>query len=151
MVLFQNSAPRGFGVGAGIWRMSYGSKKAHGVILTGCTISQIERKAEMSVQGQSRRFGGQSPTSGLPPEADIATAGRHVSKVPTIGIGGSLAAPPLPHHRTYGSVYGGSRGYANALRSNDSTRVGWAFGLIRRRERFDVFPSRLPGFTRRRR
>jgi len=68
-----------------------------------------------------------------------------------IGIGGSLAAPPLPHHRTYGSVYGGSRSYANALRSNDSTRVGWAFGLIRRQERFDVFPSRLPGFTRRRR
>ncbi len=27
-----------------------------------------------------------------------------------IGIGGSLAAPPLPHHRTYGSVYGGSTG-----------------------------------------
>jgi hypothetical protein len=26
-----------------------------------------------------------------------------------IGIGGNLAAPPLPHHRTYGSVYGGSR------------------------------------------
>jgi hypothetical protein len=25
-----------------------------------------------------------------------------------IGIGGSLAAPPLPHHRTYGSVSGGS-------------------------------------------
>jgi hypothetical protein len=25
-----------------------------------------------------------------------------------IGIGGSLTAPPLPHHRTYGSVYGGS-------------------------------------------
>ena len=24
--------------------------------------------------------------------------------VPTIGIGGSLAAPPLPHHRAYGSV-----------------------------------------------
>ena len=37
--------------------------------------------------------------------------------MPRIGIGGSLAAPPLPHHRTYGSVYGGSRGYANALRS----------------------------------
>src|SRR5215210_1201869 len=29
-----------------------------------------------------------------------------------IGIGGSLAAPPLPHHRTYGSVYGGSVYYA---------------------------------------
>ena len=25
-----------------------------------------------------------------------------------IGIGGNLTAPPLPHHRTYGSVYGGS-------------------------------------------
>jgi hypothetical protein len=26
----------------------------------------------------------------------------------SIGIGESLAALPLPHHRTYGSVYGGS-------------------------------------------
>ena len=34
---------------------------------------------------------------------------------------------------------------------NDTTRVGWAFGLTHRREQFDVFPSRLPGFTRRRR
>jgi hypothetical protein len=25
-----------------------------------------------------------------------------------IGIGESLAAPPLPHHRTCGSAYGGS-------------------------------------------
>src|SRR6185312_10005854 len=33
----------------------------------------------------------------------------------------------------------------------DSTRVGWAFGLTHHRERFDVFPPRLPGFTRRRR
>ena len=28
----------------------------------------------------------------------------------SIGIGGSLATPPLPHHRTYGTVYGGSAG-----------------------------------------
>ena len=27
-----------------------------------------------------------------------------------IGIGGSLAAPPLPHHRTCGSASGGSAG-----------------------------------------
>jgi hypothetical protein len=27
---------------------------------------------------------------------------------PLIGIGGSLSAPPLPHHRAYGSVHGGS-------------------------------------------
>jgi hypothetical protein len=38
-----------------------------------------------------------------------ATAGRGVSFKPLlIGIGGDFAAPPLPHHRTYGSVYGGS-------------------------------------------
>ena len=33
---------------------------------------------------------------------------------------------------------------------HDSIRIGWAFGLIHRRGRFDVFTSRLPGFTRRR-
>src|SRR6516225_6757192 len=32
---------------------------------------------------------------------------------------------------------------------HDSIGVGWAFGFIRHRVRFDVFPSRLPGFTRR--
>jgi putative tryptophan/tyrosine transport system substrate-binding protein len=42
---------------------------------------------------------------------------------PKIGIGGSLAAPPLPHHRTYGSVYGGSRSCANALRSRTVSRA----------------------------
>ena len=30
-----------------------------------------------------------------------------------IGIGGSLAAPPLPHHRTCGSASGGSAGYTS--------------------------------------
>src|SRR5438128_2032424 len=30
-----------------------------------------------------------------------------------IGIGGSLTTPPLPHHRTYGSVSGGSVAYAD--------------------------------------
>ena len=32
-----------------------------------------------------------------------------------IGIGGSFAAPPLPHHRAYGSVHGGSRSCANTI------------------------------------
>jgi hypothetical protein len=32
-----------------------------------------------------------------------------------IGIGGNLAVPPLPHHRTYGSVYGGSSDYSTGL------------------------------------
>ena len=35
-------------------------------------------------------------------------ARRFKGKALRIGIGGSLAAPPLPHHRTYGFVYGGS-------------------------------------------
>ena len=82
---------------------------------------------------QKRKCPGSRGTSFLPSGADIVSLPRHVRLVPkhkvaAIGIGGSLAAPPLPHHRTYGSVYGGSRSYANALRSNDSTRVGWAFG-----------------------
>src|SRR5713226_10022804 len=34
-----------------------------------------------------------------------------ISDAAAIGIGGSLAAPPLPHRRTYGSVYGGSLDY----------------------------------------
>jgi hypothetical protein len=36
----------------------------------------------MSVVGQSRRFWHRPTASGLPSEADIVTAGRHVSKVP---------------------------------------------------------------------
>ena len=36
----------------------------------------------MSALGQTRRFAPPPMTSGLPPEADIVTAGRHVSKVP---------------------------------------------------------------------
>src|SRR5882724_8767169 len=47
-----------------------------------------------------------------------------------IGIGGSLAAAPLPHHRTYGSVSGGSMDYAGlgvateAKPSDPRRRVG---------------------------
>ena len=41
---------------------------------------------------------------------EIAMAKPNVAKVILIGIGGSLAAPPLPHHRAYGSVHGGSSG-----------------------------------------
>ena len=40
-----------------------------------------------------------------------------------IGIGGSLAAPPLPHHRAYGSVHGGSSGWASAPRPERGDRA----------------------------
>ena len=33
-----------------------------------------------------------------------------------IGIGEAVARLPLPHHRAYGSVHGGSIGYASSLR-----------------------------------
>ncbi len=53
-------------------------------------------------------------------------------KLTQIGIGGRLATPPLPHHRTYGSVSGGSVDYANcgvateAKPSERKKRVGRA-------------------------
>ncbi len=48
---------------------------------------------------------------------------------PAIGIGGSLAAPPLPHHRTCGSASGGSvrlSYFAHSLGSPSKSK--WAFG-----------------------
>ena len=35
-----------------------------------------------------------------------------VARALMIGKGGQITPPPLPHHRTYGSVYGGSISYA---------------------------------------
>ena len=53
--------------------------------------------------GQSRRFWRRPTASGLPPEADIVIAGRHVSKVPNPDIPavGATAAPQSrdPHCR----------------------------------------------------
>src|ERR1700737_906121 len=60
-----------------------------------------------------------------------------------IDAGAALVAPHLP--QCFLQVF------SLTYLLHDSTRVGWAFGLTRRRERFDVFPSYLPGFTRRRR
>jgi hypothetical protein len=37
---------------------------------------------------------------------------RNGRYVPMIGIGAAVARRPLPNHRAYGSVHGGSRGYA---------------------------------------
>jgi len=46
----------------------------------------IHAALRMSASGQSRRFAPPPMTSGLPPEADTVTAGRHVSKVPIAEI-----------------------------------------------------------------
>ena len=37
-----------------------------------------------------------------------ARCATNSARCATIGIGGSLTTPPLPHHRAYGSVHGGS-------------------------------------------
>src|SRR5664280_2219461 len=67
----------------------------------------------------------------------------NVCFAPKIGIGGRLAAPPLPHHRTYGSVYGGSldyavAGFARERRPSDrKKRIGMAMlraGLLPSRQ-----------------
>src|ERR1700733_5231261 len=66
-----------------------------------------------------------------------------------IGIGGSLAAPPLPHYRTYRSVYGGSLDYAAAGFARECSRsdlkklIGmalWSAGLTASRQ----WPCGLP-------
>src|SRR5450756_2358234 len=52
---------------------------------------------------------------------------------------GSLAAPPLPHHRTYGSVYGGSLDYPARLRAEDAVMICLAGGIAQLR----AFPRSL--------
>src|SRR6476661_7744371 len=56
-----------------------------------------------------------------------------------IGIGGSLAAPPLPHHRAYGSVHGGSTAYVliivrswgtSSCAMNLTVRASWTTGWV---------------------
>ncbi|MCL2716711.1 MAG: nucleotidyl transferase AbiEii/AbiGii toxin family protein, partial [Alphaproteobacteria bacterium] len=57
-----------------------------------------------------------TPVLGQPADSLMANvqcpAGSPQCAAAVIGIGGSLARPPLPHHRTYGSVSGGSTDYA---------------------------------------
>src|SRR5258705_6473851 len=48
------------------------------------------------------------PAVGLAPGRTVIAENVRDLQSLSIGIGGSLTTPPLPHHRTYGSVYGGS-------------------------------------------
>jgi hypothetical protein len=59
------------------------------------------------------------------PSVDPETSVRSPPECPSqIGIGGSLAAPPLPHHRAYGSVHGGSTAYAPGIQGPNMERLG---------------------------
>ena len=75
---------------------------------------------------------------------DAAAVGRcHPRGRSAIGIGGSLTAPPLPHHRAYGSVHGGSTELSGMGRR--------AFGFGVRRAGFGPLGVGAPGFTLRHR
>lgn len=46
----------------------------------------------------------------------------HCSPEPDlIGIGAAVTRRPLPHHRAYGSVHGGSRGYAGGSSTSEGS------------------------------
>jgi hypothetical protein len=47
----------------------------------------------------------------------------NLHRLTLIGIGAAVTRRPLPHHRAYGSVHGGSSGYANSLRSMTEVRA----------------------------
>src|SRR5580704_11945577 len=52
-----------------------------------------------------------------------------------IGIGAAVTCRPLPHHRAYGSVHGGSRGYASSSRTVKEDRAsGSKHSRLPRRE-----------------
>src|SRR6266567_938902 len=72
------------------------------------------------------------------------TSGRIVGKLPgifsvwfarQIGIGAAVTHRPLPHHRAYGSVHGGSIGYASNPRLTTEDRgTGSKHSIARPRE-----------------
>ena len=66
-----------------------------------------------------------------------ASVGYAVAQALMIGIGGRIAPPLLPHHRTYGSVYGGSIGYAIGPRPMKEVQT--------RRDRHSTGPGPEPG------
>jgi hypothetical protein len=92
------------------------------------------------------RFANPSPPSGWIEDFHLQAVdhARH-----TIGIGGSLTTPPLPHHRTYGSRirrFGGLSGHL-------LPQKGWPprFGNPQPRKRFGPCFAVLSGFTVQRR
>jgi hypothetical protein len=59
------------------------------------------------------------------PESIIEAICEIVGEVRQIGIGAAVTHRPLPHHRAYGSVHGGSRSYAlNRLRMREDQAIG---------------------------
>src|SRR5260370_41714672 len=71
---------------------------------------------------------------------DFSGALGHGSCVVMIGIGGTVARPPLPHHRTCGSAYGGSVRCALVGRAVRTVLRHHGFGALH--GSFSASPSR---------
>ena len=67
----------------------------------------LEQSQHQHHQRQLRRYQRLSSRP-RPPALSVSAILKSDRLQPLIGIGGSLATSPLPHHRTYGSVSGGS-------------------------------------------
>src|SRR5258707_9057439 len=50
-------------------------------------------------------------------------AASFLRKAGLIGIGAAVTCRPLPHHRAYGSIHGGSRSYASSFRTIKEDRA----------------------------
>jgi hypothetical protein len=70
---------------------------------------QIPTSEQRVHLGESTSGGGMCSDAAVSHARSIVSSTLRLA-VSQIGIGGSLAAPPLPHHRTCGSAYGGSAG-----------------------------------------
>ena len=55
--------------------------------------------------------------------------GQH-HPVRAIGIGAAVTRRPLPHHRAYGSVHGGSRVWANTARTTKAVLAGLSCSCV---------------------
>src|SRR5947209_16850711 len=65
-----------------------------------------------------------------PVQSAFEWSATDVARTLVIGIEGRIAPPPLPHHRTYGSVYGGSNQFSLARAANEGSpsEASSAFG-----------------------
>ena len=77
---------------------------AHGMSLLPVSLQPPEGLERRQAGDGLPTFVSVHPSSSAFARCGHNAAQRFGSDVPKIGIGGSLAAPPLPHHLAYGSV-----------------------------------------------
>ncbi|WP_083452332.1 H-NS histone family protein, partial [Candidatus Burkholderia verschuerenii] len=68
----------------------------------------IDAEGNESVAKAKKTAAKKAPAKKAAAKKTAAASGAAAKKTASIGIGAGLAARPLPHHRAYGSVHGGS-------------------------------------------